>query len=134
MSIVISVLGAFQQLELTLELSAELFGTWFASLNRLTQELQVMSMLVMNDVATYRATLQRTRSEEIDGICSSLRQSSINVSSELEQVRVLLRSMFPCLPLLDIWKAQGTRRTLAPGTQHQADIPGASATRYQTSS
>ncbi|CAG7566014.1 unnamed protein product [Fusarium equiseti] len=104
-----SILGAFEQLETTLRLSMALFGDGFTTLGKLTQDLQRIQGLVSSNLVDY----QITRMEQLGGepvtrmldslpnvhareytqravnvieLCSALRERSINISHDIEQI------------------------------------------------
>lgn len=67
LSAITSVLGAFQQLELTLRTSADVLGTGFAPLIQLTQDLERMQRQVSTDAAAYLTIFQNMRTDQVDG-------------------------------------------------------------------
>jgi hypothetical protein len=120
-----SILGAFEQLEATLRLSMTLFGVGSTILGKLTQDLQRSQGLVSSDLVDYHITRMEQlggepatpmldslanvqareyaqRAIDVIGLCSVLRERSISISYDLEQVRLSIRLTFACLPSLDI--------------------------------
>lgn len=116
-----SILGAFEHLEATLRLSMALFGAGSTILGKLTQDFQRMQGLVSSNLVDYQATRMgqlggepatrmldslaniqareyTQRAVNIIGLCSVLRERSISISHDLEQVRLSIRITFACLP------------------------------------